>query len=37
MKKFKYILIALAFIGVYYLRIAVAENITEVSNAVTFI
>lgn len=37
MKKIKYILIVLAFVSVYFLRIAVAENITEVSQAVTFI
>lgn len=37
MKKFKYILIILAFISVYFLRVAVAENIKEVSHAVTFI
>ena len=37
MNKLKYVLIVLAFISVYFLRIAVAENIKEVSHAVTFI
>jgi len=37
MNKLKFVLIVLAFISVYFLRIAVAENIKEVSHAVTFI
>lgn len=37
MKKFKYILIILAFVGVYFLRLSVAENISEVSYAASFI
>lgn len=37
MKKLKFILIALAFISVYFLRIAVMESLGGASSAVTLI
>jgi len=37
MKIFKFVLIVLAFVSVYFLRLAVVENFAEVSHTVTFI
>ena len=37
MKIFKIVLIVLAFVSVYFLRLAVAENLLEISSSITFI
>ena len=36
-KIFKIVLIVLAFVSVYFLRLAVAENLLEISSSITFI